>query len=96
MHVNDFATNFSHVSVGYRDYPAIFHYIRNVTGVSKLFLVAHSQGTSSLMALLSNYPQYNNYLHAASLLAPISYLYHAAIRYQILGLFEKPLEVIFH
>lgn len=87
--------NFSHISVGYRDYPAIFNYIRNKTGVSKLYLVAHSMGTSSLMALLSEYPEYNEYFHAVSFLAPIGYLYHATIQFQILGLLGGPLEVIF-
>lgn len=36
--------------------------------------VGHSQGTTGLMTLLSEKPEYNEYVAAASLLAPIAFL----------------------
>lgn len=62
---------FSWDDIGFYDYPAMYEYIRKKTGISKLFIVAHSQGTSSLMALLSEKPEYNDYVQAVSLIAPI-------------------------
>lgn len=87
--------DFSWDDIGYHDYPAIFNYIRNYTKIPKLYLVAHSQGTSSLLALLSNQPEYNKYFNAISLLAPVTYLKNAAILYQILGTTVDILEVFF-
>lgn len=63
--------DFSWDTIAFHDYPAFYKYIRNETGVSKFYIVGHSQGTSSMMALLSLQPEYNDYMHAVALMAPI-------------------------
>lgn len=44
--------------------------ILNQTKSSKLFYVAHSQGTSAILALLSTKPEYNEKIIQAHLFAP--------------------------
>lgn len=64
--------NFSWDSIAFHDYPAIYEYIREQTGISKFNIVAHSEGTSSMLALLSKKPEYNEYMSAVSLMGPIT------------------------
>lgn len=85
--------DFSWDDIGLLDYPATFEYIRQMTGQSKLYVVAHSQGTSALMALLSEKPEFNDQINAVSLMAPVSYLTHAEFFYRMLSKFERPLQV---
>lgn len=85
--------DFSWDDIGLLDYPATFEYIRQMTGQSKLYVVAHSQGTSALMALLSEKPEFNDQIHAVSLMAPVSYLTHAEFFYRMLSNLERPLQV---
>lgn len=59
-----------------KDIPAIFDYIHKITSQSKFYVVAHSQGTSSVMALLSERPEFNRRMHAVSLMAPVGYLHN--------------------
>lgn len=66
--------NFSFYELAIYDYPAIIDYVRAETGNDKVFIIAHSQGTTTLMAMLSELPEYNQYIEAASLLAPVGYL----------------------
>lgn len=56
--------DFSWDDIGLFDYPATFEYIRRMTNQSKLYVVAHSQGTSALMALLAEKPEFNDQIHA--------------------------------
>lgn len=51
--------DFSWDDIGLYDYPPIFDYIRIATNQPKLYVIAHSQGTSSILALLSVYLQLN-------------------------------------
>lgn len=88
--------NFSWDDIAFLDFPAMFDYIRRKTCVSKLYVIAHSQGTSSMMALLSEKPEYNQYFHAVSLLAPVSYIHNSAILLEVIGNLQGPLQVIFH
>lgn len=88
--------DFSWDDIGLLDYPATFEYIRQMTGQSKLYVVAHSQGTSALMALLSEKPEFNAQIHAVSLMAPVSYLTHAEFFYRMLSILERPLQVNEH
>lgn len=66
--------DFSFSEIGLFDLPATIDYVREKTGHSEIFFVGHSQGTTSLLTLLSEKPEYNNYIAAASLLAPVAYL----------------------
>lgn len=44
--------NFSFEEIGLKDYPPTFVFIRGVTGQPKLYVVAHSMGTSAMLTLL--------------------------------------------
>lgn len=60
--------NFSWWEIGFHDLAAIIDYVLNETVNSKLYYVGHSQGTTALMVLLSERPEYNAKIHAASLM----------------------------
>lgn len=85
---------FSWDDMGISDLPAIFDYVREVTGHTKLFFIGHSQGGAELMALLSERPEYNNYVQAVSLMAPVSFLGHSAELYRLLGGISELFNVI--
>lgn len=86
--------DFSWDDIGLLDYSATFNYIRQMTNQSKLFAIAHSQGTTSLMTLLSEKPEFNDQISAISLMAPVGYLTHAQFFYQLLAILERPMQVI--
>lgn len=75
--------NFSWDDVAFQDFPVIFQYIRRITNQKKLFFIGHSEGTSSIMALLSEYPKWNKYLHAISLMAPVGFISNPKFFFQI-------------
>lgn len=63
--------NFTIYEMAIYDYPAVIDYVRNETGNDNVFIIAHSQGTTMLMTLLSELPEYNHFVAAASLMAPV-------------------------
>lgn len=65
---------FSWYEHGIYDYPAVIDYILHHTNNTKVYVVGHSQGTTGLMTLLSEKPEYNEFVAAASFLAPIAFL----------------------
>ncbi|XP_055322513.1 lipase 3-like [Sitodiplosis mosellana] len=77
--------NFSLYEIAIYDYPAIIDFVREETGNSKVFIVGHSQGTTTLMALLAELPEYNQYIAAASLMAPVGYLNNSGYILQTLS-----------
>lgn len=85
--------DFSFHEIGIYDYPAVVKFVRKLTGYQKVYVVAHSQGTSAFMAWLSERPQDNQYVAAASLLAPVGWLCYADDLYQTLGIVQPALEV---
>lgn len=58
---------------GLYDLAAMIEYALAVTEQPSLFYVGHSMGTTALVALLSERPQYNARIRAAALLAPVAY-----------------------
>lgn len=70
--------NFSFYEMGIYDLPAVIDYVRKMTSNRKVYYIGHSQGTTSLMTLLSEKPEYNEKIHIASLLAPVGYAIHVA------------------
>ncbi|XP_037952851.1 lipase 3 [Teleopsis dalmanni] len=68
--------NFTWHEIGYYDLPAIVDYISKVSGKQQLHYVAHSQGSTVFLVLLSERPQYNERFASATLLAPVAYLKH--------------------
>lgn len=65
--------------MGVYDLPAAIDYILQENSTSKLYYIGYSQGTSSLMVLLAERPEYNDKIHVADLMAPIGYLDHADV-----------------
>lgn len=82
--------NFSWDDIAFQDFPCIFNYIQSVTNQNKFYYVAASQGTSSIMALLSEYPIWNDYLFAITLMCPIGFLSNAKLLH-LLALLLSPL-----
>lgn len=66
--------DFSWDDMAFEDFPLIFNYIKKVTKHKKYFYVGHSQGTASIMALLSEYIEWNKRIYAISLLAPVGFV----------------------
>lgn len=75
--------NFSWDDIAFQDYPCIFNYIRNVTNQNKYYYVAHSQGTSTIMALLSEFLEWNDHLCAISLMCPVGFLTNAELIHSV-------------
>lgn len=84
---------YSFDDVGFKDYPPIFEYIRKITNQPKLYVIAFSEGTSSMMGLLSEYPENNDQIQALSLLAPIGFIKHPLFLYQMLSFAGPAVEV---
>ncbi|XP_037051234.1 lipase 3-like [Bradysia coprophila] len=78
--------NFSWLEMGIYDHPAVIDYILYKTGHSKLYYLGHSQGTTNLLVLLSERPEYNQKIYAASLMAPAVYFSHMEVLTSILAL----------
>lgn len=87
--------NYSYYDIGIHDYPAVIDYVRNETEADQVYVVAHSQGTTAAMVLLSEKPEYNKYIAAISLMAPVSYLNNSAPLYKVLGTISPLLQVHF-
>lgn len=65
--------DFSFHEIGKFDLPAMIDYVLAYTKQPKLFYVGHSQGTTSLMVLLSTRPEYNDKIAQAHLLAATAF-----------------------
>lgn len=77
--------------MGVYDQPAIVDYILAKTNASKLYYIGYSQGTTSLLVMLSERPEYNDKIYAASLLAPVGYIHDADSIYKLITSFALPL-----
>lgn len=69
--------------MGVYDQPAVIDYVLAKTNSSKLHYCGYSQGTTSLLVLLSERPEYNDKIHAASLMAPVGWIYYADSIYKL-------------
>lgn len=76
---------FSYYDIATKDYPAVIDYVCEQTKNDQVYVVAHSQGTSCLMALLAELTEYNLRIAAASMLAPVSYMNNSDFLYATLG-----------
>jgi lysosomal acid lipase/cholesteryl ester hydrolase len=59
--------------IGFYDLPAMLDFVLKFTKKTKLFYVGHSQGTTSLLVLLSRRPEYNEKIIEAHLMAVSAY-----------------------
>lgn len=64
---------FSWHEIGYYDLPAMINYVLSVTGASQAFYIGHSQGTTTLLVMLSTRPEYNDKIAQAHLMAPSAF-----------------------
>lgn len=74
---------FSFNEIGQYDLATMIDYVLMYTGRQKLLYVGHSQGTTSLLALLATRPEYNKKIAQAHLLAAVAfmkYLPHPIVR----------------
>ncbi|XP_011171050.2 lipase 3 [Solenopsis invicta] len=62
---------YSYHEVGTKDLPAIFEYVFRYTDQKDLYYIGHSMGTTSLFALLSTKPEYNEKIKMAICLSPV-------------------------
>lgn len=69
--------DFSFHEIAIYDVSAMIDYILNNTGQPSIQYIGHSQGTTTLIALLSVYPEYNKKIISAHLLSPAIYFRHA-------------------
>lgn len=68
--------DFSWHEMGIYDLPAAITYISHYTQEANLYYVGHSMGGTALLVLLSTYPEYNQKLKLAILLAPLAFMTH--------------------
>lgn len=68
--------NFSWHEIGFFDLPAMIEFSLNKSKSSKLFYTGHSQGCTSILALLSTRPSYNSLISQMHLLAPPIFMSH--------------------
>jgi pimeloyl-ACP methyl ester carboxylesterase len=64
---------FSWHEIGFYDLPAMIDYMLAETKAAQTFYVGHSQGTTSLLVLLSTRPEYNQKIAQAHLMAPSAF-----------------------
>lgn len=65
---------FSFDQSAFYDLPAMMEYALNLTNETDLHYIAHSQGTTIYLALLSTFPEYNKVIRTAHLMAPTAYM----------------------
>lgn len=68
--------DFTFHQLGIFDLPATIDYIEAETGQAKIQYVGHSQGTTILLVLMSERPEYNLKVHSANLMAPVAFCTH--------------------
>jgi pimeloyl-ACP methyl ester carboxylesterase len=66
--------NFSWHEIGLYDVSAMIDFVLKKTNSAKTFYVGHSQGTTSLLVLLSTRPEYNQKIIQTHLLAPAIFM----------------------
>lgn len=82
--------SFSYNEIGQYDLATMIDYVLKYTGRQKVLYVGHSQGTTSLLALLSTRPEYNEKIAQAHLLAAVAFMKY--LPHPIVRLFARPLD----
>lgn len=88
--------NFSWDDIGLGDYPPIYDYILEITKQPKFYVIAHSQGAGSTIALLTEKPTYNDRIQAMSLMAPATYFNNTESYYGLALKYQKVNDLIFN
>ena len=72
--------NFSWHEIGVYDLASMLDYVLVEANSTQLHFVAHSQGTTTFLVLMSTLPQYNEKVKTVHLLAPVAFLRsHASV-----------------
>ena len=79
--------------MGKYDMPAMIDTIIEKTGQEKVFYIGHSMGTTSLMVMANDRPEYLEKIHLAHMLAPIAYVDHMTSPIKYLAPFANQIGV---
>jgi len=71
--------------MGFFDVPAVIDKIISVTGQRKIYYFGYSMGTTQIMVLLSERPEYNDKIKLVFMWAPAGVLYGATSPLQATG-----------
>lgn len=66
--------NYTFHELAIYDLPAMMNYVLRNTLKNKLHYIGHSQGTTTILVLLSELPDYNLLLQSVTLLSPVAFL----------------------
>lgn len=69
--------NFSWHEIGYFDLPAMIDFAVKKSGSKDLFYAGHSQGCTTILALLASRPEFNNLIAQMHLMAPSVFMKHS-------------------
>lgn len=84
---------FSFHEIARHDIPASIDYVLMTTNHTFVHYVGHSQGTTSVMAMLSMLPEYNKKIKTLHLMAPAVYFGHAGPVFKSFATILEPLKV---
>ena len=73
--------------------PAMIDTIIEKTGQEKVFYIGHSMGTTSLMVMANDRPEYLEKIYLAHMLAPIAYVDHMTSPIKYLAPFANQIGV---
>lgn len=85
---------FSWDQVGKLDIPAQIDKITSVTGENRMHYVGHSMGTTGMMVMLNELPEYESRIIMANFLAPVAYVDHMKSPIRYLAPFTENVEWI--
>lgn len=66
--------NFTFHEIAVFDLPPTINFIRKMTNHQKIHLIGHSQGSTVILVLLAERPEFNDYVESGTLLAPVAFL----------------------
>ncbi|XP_050303083.1 lipase 3-like [Anthonomus grandis grandis] len=86
---------FSWHQIGDIDLPTMIDYVLEQTGVSQVYYVGHSQGTTVYYVMLSMHPEYNSKIKIGASLAPIGFMNHmTGPLLRVIALFTNELDIL--
>lgn len=66
--------NYTFHEIAVFDLPPTIDFIRKTTNHKKVHLIGHSQGSTVILVLLAERPEFNDYVESGTLLAPVAFL----------------------
>ncbi|XP_015920104.1 gastric triacylglycerol lipase [Parasteatoda tepidariorum] len=87
--------DFSFDEMAEYDLPAMIDFALNVSGQNELYLIGHSQGTTTSFALLSSKPEYNKKVKLFIGLAPVTTVGYITTAIRYIAPLTKELDILF-